>query len=289
MKAIILAAGLSTRLYPATMVISKQLLPVYDKPMIYYSLSTILLAGINNILIVCTPRDLPLYRLLLQDGSQWGISIKYAVQEEPKGIADAFIIAASFIGNDSIALILGDNIFYGNGLIELLESAVKIKNGAVIFAYFVQNPQRYGVVTLGKYNQPLTIEEKPQNPVSKWAVTGLYFYDKDVVDIASKLRPSQRGELEITDVNKAYLERGNLSVKLLGRGFAWMDAGTPDSLIETSEFIKNVEHRQGLKIGCVEEIAWKKGFIDDKQLLKLAAKFKPGAYKSYLEDLVNMS
>jgi len=281
MKGIILAGGRATRLYPVTKAVCKQLLPVYDKPMIYYPLSVLMLAGIDEILIISSPGELPNFRQVLGDGSQFGIKLSFAAQEEPRGLADAFIIGESFIGRDSVCLILGDNIFFGRGFSELLESAVSLKKGAKVFAYYVKDPSRYGVAEFDKNKKVISIEEKPSKAKSNYAVTGLYFYDNDVINIAKSLKPSKRGEIEITDVNKEYLKRGLLSVELLGRGFAWLDTGTHDSLLDAALYVRTVEERQFLKIGCVEEIAFRKGFISKEQLLKLAGENKTD-YGNYL-------
>jgi glucose-1-phosphate thymidylyltransferase len=286
MKGIILAGGAGTRLYPLTAVISKQLLPVYDKPMIYYPLSTLMLAGIRDILVISTPADLPHFKNLLGSGSQWGIDLAYREQPVPGGLAQSFIIGADFIGRERCCLILGDNIFFGHGLPELLAGAVARENGATIFGYYVKDPERYGVVEFDKDHRPLGIEEKPVRPKSHYAVTGLYFYDNRVVEIARKLKPSPRGELEITDVNKFYLQQGGLNLELLGRGFAWLDTGTHDSLVDATLYIRTIEERQGLKIGCVEEIAFRLGFINGRQLEKLIAPLNKSAYGTYLRDLL---
>lgn len=287
MKGIILAGGSGTRLHPMTLVTSKQLMPVYDKPMIYYPLSTLMLAGIRDILIISTPKDLPNFQALLGDGSKWGISLCYAEQPSPDGLAQAYIIGADFVGDSSSCLILGDNIFYGHGVSELFRSAIAHNNGATVFAYHVSDPERYGVVEFDKDRKALSIEEKPVKPKSNWAVTGLYFYDKDVIDIAVNLKPSARGELEITDVNRIYLERGKLSVQELGRGYAWLDTGTPDSLLEASEFVATLERRQGFKISCPEEIAFRQGFIDSQQLFYIAKSYGKSAYGSYIQRILN--
>ncbi len=285
MKGIILAGGSGTRLYPLTIAVSKQLMPVYDKPMIYYPLSTLLLAGIKEILIISTPHDIGGFEKLLGDGSSIGCNIQYKVQPSPDGLAQAFILGEEFIGDDSVALVLGDNIFYGAGLPQLLASKTNVKGGCV-FAYQVSDPERYGVVEFDENQKAISIEEKPTEPKSNFAVPGLYFYDNSVVDYAKNLKPSPRGELEITDINKIYLENGNLEVGVMSRGTAWLDTGTFDSLHDASEFVKVLEKRQGFKISCIEEIAYKKGFINEEQLLKSAEKYGKSGYGSYLKDLV---
>ena len=282
-KGIILAGGRATRLYPVTKVISKQLLPVYDKPMIYYPLSVLMLADIRDILIISTSQSLPLFQELLGDGGDIGLKISYARQDEPRGIADAFIVGEKFIGDDRTALVLGDNLFFGHDLFDILQRAVN-QPGATIFAYYVKEPRHYGVVEFDGRGKAVSLEEKPQNPKSHFAVTGLYFYDNEVVGIAKSIKPSPRGELEITDVNKEYLRRGNLQVVPLSRGYAWLDTGTHDSLLDASSFIKTIEDRQGLKIGCLEEVAYRRGFIDERQLLKLADGFK-SSYGEYLRNI----
>jgi glucose-1-phosphate thymidylyltransferase len=287
MKGIILAGGSGTRLYPITKSISKQIIPVYDKPMIYYPLSVLMLAGIREILVISTPKDIHLYQDLLGTGEQLGIRLSYAIQPSPDGLAQAFIIGADFIGSDPVCLVLGDNIFYGHGFGGVLLETADLQDGAVVFGYFVNDAQRYGVVEFDRFGKALSLEEKPLQPKSNYAVTGLYFYSNDVVKKAATLKPSARGELEITDLNRLYLEEGRLTVKLLGRGMAWLDTGTHESLLQASNFIYTIEQRQGLKVSCLEEIAYKRGFIDKGQLLKLANELKSSQYGKYLLDLAN--
>ncbi len=285
-KGIILAGGSGTRLYPVTQSISKQLLPVYDKPMIYYPLSTLMLAGIQDILIISTPEDTPRFESLLGDGSQWGLNISYKVQPSPDGLAQAFILGDTFIGNNLSALVLGDNIFYGHDFNELLGNAMQRESGATVFAYHVHDPERYGVAEFDSTNKVLSLEEKPKTPKSNYAVTGLYFYDKDVVSMAKSLKPSARGELEITDLNRLYLDKEKLNVEIMGRGYAWLDTGTHDSLLEASQFIATLENRQGLKVSCPEEISYRRGWINANQLEKLAAPLSKNGYGQYLQRVL---
>lgn len=286
MKGIILAGGAGTRLYPSTSVITKQLLPVYDKPMIYYPLSTLMLSGIREVLIISTREDIPKYQAILGDGRKMGMDFSYRIQERPEGIAQAFIIGEDFIGDESVCLILGDNVFYGHGLPDILKKAGQIKDGAVVFGYWVKDPERYGVIEFEQEGKALSIEEKPTNPKSNYAVPGIYFYDRQVVNIAKDLKPSPRGELEITDLNMVYLRQGELQVQLIGRGTAWLDTGTPDSLLDASNFIATIEKRQGLKISCIEEIVYRMGYINDEELGVLVESLPKSYYRDYLMQLI---
>lgn len=286
-KGIVLAGGNGTRLYPITLGISKQLIPIYDKPMIYYPISVLMLSGIREILVISTPVDMPYYQRLLGDGSSFGISIEYAIQESPKGLAEAFIIGEDFIGNDNVSLVLGDNIFYGQHFSDVLAGASSRDSGASVFAYHVSNPSDFGVVEFNQNNKAISIEEKPKNPKSNFALTGLYFYDNQVIDIAKSIKPSKRDEIEITDINNHYLKIGNLSVHILGRGFAWLDTGTHDSLLEAGHFVQTLEQRQGLKVGCLEEIGYSKGWLNKEDLMKRATELSKTSYGKYLKDIAN--
>ena len=285
-KGIILAGGSGTRLHPVTQAVSKQLMPIYDKPMIYYPLSALMLAGLRDILVISTPQDTPRFQELLGDGAKWGMNLQYAVQPSPDGLAQAFIIGRNFIGDDHAALVLGDNVFYGHELQQLLQSAHARREGATVFAYPVSDPERYGVVEFDASGRAVSLEEKPKEPRSRYAVTGIYFYDNDVIEIAKNLKPSPRGELEITDLNRVYLERGRMSVELMGRGMAWLDTGTHDSLLEAAQFVQTIERRQGLKVCCPEEIAYRQGFIDAAQVERLAAPLAKSGYGKYLKDML---
>ncbi len=289
MKGIILAGGYGTRLYPTTLPISKQLLPIYDKPMIYYPLSTLMLSGIRDILIISLPHELPRFQQVLGDGSLWGLRIQYAPQPVPRGLADAFIVGEQFIGSDSVCLILGDNIFHGHDLVRMLRESATIESGAIIFAYYVKDPERYGVVEFNEAGQVLSIEEKPARPRSRYAAVGLYYYDNDVVRLAKSIKPSARGEIEITDLNRCYLQQGKLTVKLMGRGFAWLDTGTHESFLDASTFVKTIEDRQGLKIACIEEIAYNLGYIDLEGLKKAVEPVSKSSYGEYLQQIIDQS